>query len=104
MGVPLIWAEVDLNAIAHNICALRRIIDPSARLLAAVKTDAYGHGDVQVARTALENGADVLGVARVEEGAQLREAGIRAPVYPFTACTPPMRWINPRSPSNRPWR
>jgi alanine racemase len=49
----------------------------------AVKANAYGHGAVQVARTGLENGADQLGVARIEEGLGLRRAGIRAPILVF---------------------
>ncbi len=83
MGKPLIWAEVDLAAIAHNVRELRRIIQPRAELLVAVKANAYGHGAEQVARTALKNGADQLGVARIEEGLELRRAGIRAPILIF---------------------
>jgi alanine racemase len=79
----LIWAEIDLAAIAHNVRELRRIIDPRARLMIAVKANAYGHGAVQVARTGLANGADQLGVARIDEGVELRRAGIRAPILVF---------------------
>ena len=74
MDNPLIWAEVDLKAIGHNVRELRRITDPKARLMAVVKADAYGHGVLQVARQALENGADVLAVARLNEGIELRKA------------------------------
>jgi alanine racemase len=80
---PLIWAEIDLAAIAHNVRELRRIAEPRARLMIAVKANAYGHGAVQVARTGLENGVDQLGVARIEEGIELRRAGIRAPILVF---------------------
>jgi alanine racemase len=83
METPLIWAEIDLRAIAHNVRALRRITDPHAQLMIAVKANAYGHGAVQIARTALENGADQLGVARLEEGIELRRAGIPAPILIF---------------------
>ena len=70
-------AVVDLDAIRGNIRALK----PSdAELMAVVKANAYGHGDVPVARAALEAGATWLGVALVEEGLRLREAGIDAPV------------------------
>lgn len=79
----LIWAEIDLAAIAHNVRELRRITDPRARLMIAVKANAYGHGAVQVARTGLANGADQLGVARIDEGVELRRAGIRAPILVF---------------------
>jgi alanine racemase len=80
MAYPLIWAEIDLGAIAHNVRELRRIIAPSAQLLIAVKANGYGHGAVEVARTALGHGADQLGVARLEEGVALRRAGIDAPI------------------------
>ncbi len=83
MESPLTWAEIDLNAIAHNVLELRRITAPSARLMVAVKANAYGHGIIEVARQALESGADALGVARVDEGIRLRQAGIDAPVLVF---------------------
>jgi alanine racemase len=77
---PLTWAEVDLNAYAHNIRELRRVTQPAARLMAVVKANGYGHGAVQTARTALQNGAAALGVARIQEAVQLREAGLEAPI------------------------
>lgn len=83
MESHLTWAEIDLSAIAHNVRELRRITAPRARVMIAVKANAYGHGAVQVARTGLENGADQLGVARIEEGIELRRAGIRAPILIF---------------------
>ena len=80
MDFPNIWAEIDLDAIAHNVRELRRITRPSARLMAVVKADGYGHGAEAVARTALANGADMLAVARIDEGVQLRRAGFDAPI------------------------
>jgi alanine racemase len=85
---PLIWAEVDLSAIAHNVCELRRRADPTAKLMAVVKADGYGHGAVEVARTALANGAEWLGVARLPEAIALREAGFGVPILVF-GYTPP---------------
>jgi alanine racemase len=76
----LIWAEVDLSAIAHNVCELRLRTNPKAKLMAVVKADGYGHGAVEVARTALANGAEWLGVARLPEAIALREAGFSAPI------------------------
>ena len=68
------WVEVDLDAIRHNV----RMLKPDgAELMAVVKADAYGHGDVAVARAALEAGAAWIGVALVEEGLRLRDAGDR---------------------------
>ena len=72
------WAEVDLSAIAHNVRVLKALLKPPARLMAVVKANAYGHGAVAVARTALQHGAEWLGVARVAEGAELRAAQIDA--------------------------
>ncbi len=69
--------EVDLEAVRHNV---RRLKPRGAELMAVVKADAYGHGDLEVARAALEAGATRLGVALVEEGIGLREGGIQAPI------------------------
>lgn len=88
MDSPLVWAEVDLKAIAHNIRELRRITNPKARFMAIVKANAYGHGIIEVARQSLENGAEALGVANIEEGIQLRKAGINAPVLIFGYTSP----------------
>jgi alanine racemase len=74
-----VWAEIDLNAVRHNAGVMKRLAG-RADLCAVVKADAYGHGAVAVARAAIEGGATWLGVAVVEEGVELREAGITAPV------------------------
>ncbi|MGD2036776.1 MAG: alanine racemase, partial [Desulfobacterales bacterium] len=83
MDASLVWAEIDLKAIAHNVAELRRITQPESRLMAVVKANGYGHGAIEVAQCALQNGAAALGVARIEEGIRIREAGIRAPVLIF---------------------
>ncbi len=88
MDSPLVWVEVDLKAIAHNIRELRRITNPKARIMAVVKANAYGHGMIEVARQSLENGAEALGIANIEEGIQLRKAGIDAPVLIFGYTSP----------------
>jgi alanine racemase len=69
--------EIDLEAIRGNVRALKPV---GAELMAVVKANAYGHGDVPVARAAIEAGASWLGVALVEEGLRLREAGIEDPI------------------------
>ncbi|MCL6449999.1 MAG: alanine racemase [Acetobacteraceae bacterium] len=74
------WAEVDLDAVAHNVAAIRRHIGPHSALMAVVKADAYGHGAVEVGRACLEAGAKWLAVATPEEGVELRRAGISAPI------------------------
>lgn len=77
-GRPL-WAEIDLDALAHNVAILKRQAG-SAALAAVVKANAYGHGALGVARAALESGADRLAVICVDEGEQLRRGGIEAPI------------------------
>lgn len=74
------WAEIDLGAIRDNTRQITRLVSPSAAVMAVVKANGYGHGAVPVARTALEGGATWLGVASVEEGLELRAAGIEAPI------------------------
>lgn len=88
MVQPLVWAEIDLSAIAENTRELRRITRPEARLMAVVKADAYGHGAKEVARAALSAGASVLGVARLGEAISLRDAGISAPILIFSYTSP----------------
>jgi alanine racemase len=85
---PITWAEVNLDAYAHNIRELRRITQSPARLMAVVKANGYGHGAVEVARQALQSGAQYLGVARINEAIPLREAGLEAPILIF-GYTPP---------------
>jgi alanine racemase len=77
--LPL-WAEVDLGRIRANVGRLKGRLRPGVSLLAVVKADGYGHGAPMAAAAALAGGADWLGVARVHEGAELRRAGITAPV------------------------
>jgi alanine racemase len=74
-----VWAEIDLDALEHNMRQLKRQAG-GALLMAVVKANAYGHGAVMVARAALDAGADRLGVVCVDEGEELRRAGIRAPI------------------------
>jgi alanine racemase len=81
------WAEVDLGAVRHNVGTLKRRA-PNSRLMAVVKADAYGHGSVEVARACIEAGADSLAVVTVEEGAELRRAGLEAPILVLTDLLP----------------
>jgi alanine racemase len=74
------WLEVDLEAIAHNVRQVVDRVGPKVAVLAVLKADGYGHGALRVARTALNNGARYLGVASINEGAMLRQAGITAPI------------------------
>jgi len=79
------WVEVDLDAVRHNVGVLT---PPSAEVMAVVKADAYGHGAVAVARVALAAGAAWCGVALVEEGLELRAAGIEAPILVLSEFPP----------------
>ena len=74
------WAEIDLDALAHNYRRLRRHIGPDVRFLGVVKADAYGHGAVQVARTLQDLGADYLAVSSIDEAMELRANGVSMPV------------------------
>ncbi len=78
-------AVIDLSAIRHNVRALK---PEHAEVMAVVKANGYGHGAVRVARVALEAGATWLGVALVEEGIELREAGLSAPILVLTQFPP----------------
>lgn len=73
-------AFINLAAIRHNLQAIRNTIAPDVGIIAVVKANAYGHGSVQVSKTALQAGASALAVAIPEEGQQLRQAGITAPI------------------------
>lgn len=74
------WLEVDLEAIAHNVRRIAGLVGAGVRVMAVLKADAYGHGAIRVARTALNNGASYLGVASINEGAVLRQVDITAPI------------------------
>jgi len=74
------WVEIDLEAIAYNVRQIKEIVGPEVEILAVLKADAYGHGAITVARTALNNGASFCGVASLNEAIRLREAGIDAPI------------------------
>ncbi|MCU1454491.1 MAG: alanine racemase [Acidimicrobiales bacterium] len=82
-----VWADVDLDAVAHNVRVMAAIAAPS-RLCAVVKADGYGHGAVSVAQTVIAAGVDLLAVALVAEGAELRDAGIDAPVLVLSQASP----------------
>ncbi|MDP1809647.1 MAG: alanine racemase [Actinomycetota bacterium] len=76
-----VWAEIDLDAIAANLAAIKTRLAPETKVMAIVKANAYGHGLIPVARKARQAGADRLGVALVEEALELREAGLDIPIH-----------------------
>jgi alanine racemase len=86
-GFRPVWAEVDLEAVRANVRTLRALVAPAV-VCAVVKADGYGHGAVEASRAAIEAGAACLAVALVEEGVQLREAGIDAAVLVLSEPVP----------------
>src|SRR5512147_1607450 len=82
-----VWAEIDLDAFAHNVRGLAARAAP-ARLYAVVKANAYGHGAVAVSRQALAAGASALAVICVDEAEELRRAGLSAPVLVLGSTLP----------------
>src|ERR1700690_194898 len=85
-----IWGEVSLGALTHNLRAIRRHVNPAGprgpkrKILAVIKSNAYGHGIVPVARALSRAHADWFGVTCSAEGAELRDSGIREPVLILT--------------------
>jgi len=82
------WVEIDLGVIAGNAAWIKAQLPKGAGFVAAVKADGYGHGAVEVARTALKAGAERLGVRDLSEAAQLRAAGIKAPIQMLAPLLP----------------
>jgi alanine racemase len=74
------WAEVDLDCILSNVASVKKLLPQDVDIIAVVKANAYGHGDIQVAKTALEAGAAYLAVAFMDEAIALRNKGINAPI------------------------
>lgn len=77
---PQSRVRVDLSAFGQNVRTLKRLIPVNTRFCAVVKANAYGHGGIHCAKTALENGASFLAVARISEAVDMRGAGITAPI------------------------
>lgn len=75
-----VWAEISLDALKKNIETVRKYLKSDTKILAVIKADAYGHGAVPIAWTALEAGVYMLGVGDSSEAIQLRESGIRGPI------------------------
>ena len=76
MQLGRIWAEIDLDALEHNLNLVRQSLT-SQKVLLAIKADAYGHGAAEIG-AALQNKVDVFGVAGVEEGINLRQNGVKS--------------------------
>jgi len=74
------WVEINIENAAHNMREIRKNTPKGIKLLAVVKADAYGHGSVMLAPTLLASGADMLGVASIDEGVDLRQAKINCDI------------------------
>jgi alanine racemase len=82
------WIQIDLDAVIHNVTAVKTLLRPETRLMAVVKADAYGFGAVDIARAVIDAGADMLGVTTLDEGVELRDRGIEAPILVFVPFLP----------------
>ncbi|RFB10285.1 alanine racemase [Bacillus sp. HNG] len=82
------WVEVDLDSIFENVKNMKSFLPEQVDIMAVVKANAYGHGDAEVAKTALEAGATYLAVAFIDEGISLRHRGIDAPILVLGASRP----------------
>ena len=82
------WANVDMDALAHNYEAIRAHVPSGCKFLGVMKADAYGHGAVPVSHALVELGAEYLAVSNLEEAVQLRRGGVRVPIL-ILGYTPP---------------
>jgi len=80
IGYRPTWAEINLNNLSHNFHQIKKLISPQTKIMVTVKADAYGHGLIPVSRKLVSEGVDFLGVASIDEGIKLRQAGINAPI------------------------
>lgn len=74
------WVEIDLNALRHNLSIIKKRVGLHTKIMGIVKADAYGHGDYEVSKILLNCGVEMLGIAILEEGVQLRAKGIKVPI------------------------
>ncbi len=80
IGYRPTWAQIDLGNLAHNFKEVKKMVSPDTKVLVTVKADAYGHGMLPVASKLAQLGVDWFGVASIDEGIRLRNAGIKKPI------------------------
>ena len=85
------WLEIDLSKIEHNIKEVQKLLPKTNKIMAIVKANAYGHGDVICAKELERLGVDFFGVSSVDEGINLREGGITSPIL-ILGYTPPLHF------------
>lgn len=88
VGGRPVWAEISLGAIQRNLAAIRRHIGSEVKVLAVVKSNAYGLGAVPISKALQKSGVEWFGVTCTNEGIELREAGIRKPILVLTGFWP----------------
>jgi alanine racemase len=86
--MPLSWVEIDLAALRHNLAAARHHLTPPTQVLPVVKSDAYGHGMLAVARELAAAGVSFLGVSKFWEAAELRAHNLRLPILALLGLEP----------------
>lgn len=79
------WAQINLKNLDYNFCLSKKIVGPKVRILVPVKADGYGHGIVAISKRLAKLGVDYLGVASIDEGIVLRNAGIKTPILILSA-------------------
>ena len=88
LDFPLNWLELERGCLLHNLAGIRALVGP-ARIMAIVKTNAYGAGAVGMAQALSQAGVDAFGVGSVAEGVELRASGIVGTILCLTYFTPP---------------
>lgn len=83
-----VWVAIEEAALRENMRGIKALVGPQRKVMAVVKAEAYGHGAVRVAKLAVQEGLDWLGVATPEEGIALRQAGLQANILVFAPCLP----------------
>jgi len=74
------WAEINLSNLTHNLNQIKKMLAPKTRIMVTIKADAYGHGLIPVAKRLVSDGVDFLGIASIDEGIELRNAGVSLPI------------------------
>lgn len=74
------WIEIDLTQLRNNYLLYKKAVPQDVKIMAVIKADAYGHGDVQVARMLSDYGVHLFAVSNIDEAVGLREAGIRGEI------------------------
>ncbi|MFD2613971.1 alanine racemase [Paenibacillus gansuensis] len=82
------WAEISLSRIRENMLNIRKSLPNTVKLMAVVKANGYGHGDLESVKAAVQAGADYLAVAYLDEALRLRDAGIKMPILLLTPIRP----------------